>query len=1627
MSKDNSNPTLSPKRSRSRFNHPFAKTSPGPQLSPLADSSRNRDSDSIAVATDGSFVETTSSVAAKALAKWYSEQEGEEYAVQSSVRGGKTFYRIRPRSRPPSPTKVLQSSDTTSTRSNSPVFARSSIQPPPPISPSLRQPSITVSHATPPRLLRVSKSIPLLRHIQQPSSPSSLTGSPPPSLLHPYPALRKSGSTPSLSSLALSQSQVDTTAIPRAKATSADGAGYQVDILGRLLGWDPPKASARGGGTGGREQRKGLAGHLAYGDRDRYLAGSARMRDLPGISVGSSIVSEAEEGDVTDLPEDCAFLSLLPTCKQAPRKGMLLTTDHLPLVVDELASIPEAPSPPGSSSVPPSPSLLPSLPNPERPPIPRSKSHPFGTGVRVPSSRTSSTLRVQDTSTPVPSSEEEGGELRTMREVASSDSIRTAKADDDLPLRRLKRFQDPTVFDFLQSLELAPVFSLHHASNQSSAHPLHANAPHHARLPSSTSVTSSLSDLDPHDIVVSAVPGDDPRFVLWGLKDPELLRPASVPGTPNFGRRGSIVPVEGAPVESPPPSSAGSPAPSSTSKRWSLKDRRSHPSDTTSSPATSVRDSIGSTSADVPNRVLMAATVERWVAELTSQISPELLTGFFLTYRTFVRPLDLFRLLSTRFDWAMATPTGPEDDAARRIVRVRTFVVIRHWLLNHFADDFVPDRKLRTAVTDWLNAESKLERIRASPKDHRLIKGLKKIVRRLKETHVAIGPADAEEGARLLLSSNPNGRRRAGSSEAPPLSPLKEPSDEDVDLEIDHARTGTASTLTSPSRARGRFESAFAKIASPASADSTEFSTLRSPNLSFPLPNSQNAIARSFTSALGTFGRFKRMLGNRAVAGQQQSGGGGHPGFTPTSSTNSGDFGSLELEESATGDLLYAKRGLASFLEYYNIPLVPGPEDTTVETELATPSLDDSTGSDSQYASEALTTPSESDGLSLGGLDDLPPEEHLSGLGLGQSLGLAPNDNFVAVHPARGAFQFDSSAINNFGPSAYDLLDYPPSSSAFLYGRPQSARIELDDVDLSDEDDDVVEVKRTLKRLPGAQNLRIATTLKNLTAGAYRDSIASVMSYGTPNPRVSYGGPERESVAYVDDSEGGPEGVQVVANFVLEGIDSDDDEPGDVEAALRRLEGLVDDTQEREKAKRVARQMEKSDRLAKAKLSTTGIPGEGDAFDEDHDNSSLKRTSKSPSSTGSIPASITSADPTPPILEGAVITNSPEPSPSIANSPFPSPKKTRTRSFSHRTLTSKPTASKIFSQRLPLSAVPSSRISPPTHRSFILHCRTEVLAQQFCLIERDMFRLLSWQELVGGGWRDHTSQNSDVLDWEAYIKERRKLDLAARENGDRTPSALQALIARYNLTSNWVASEIVLTVNLDERVALMAKFIRLAFKCYCQNNFQTMTQIIHGLGLPDIERLRKTWARVPLWEMRKYRGMATFVSPVKNFKHLREVQTALIDEYGPAGQRGPMHRPPAPRGIKSPPPPTGCIPFLGIFLKDLASMSELPTFLDPSSPTTPAEVNAVGDLERIADPTAFFSLRALPEGLRLRPLVNVHKFRMIADEVQLVLAFQEFSEKYLWEPESSLYLRTLKIRCLDSNTLRECSIRLTQA
>jgi len=151
-----------------------------------------------------------------------------------------------------------------------------------------------------------------------------------------------------------------------------------------------------------------------------------------------------------------------------------------------------------------------------------------------------------------------------------------------------------------------------------------------------------------------------------------------------------------------------------------------------------------SPNSEAPRKVLIAATIERWIAQLTSELNYDELLIFFLTYRTYVSAIDLCHLLICRFHWALEsssssppsaagsarssyrfssnTGTGnghgfgrnltvkdhlSNDDMVKRIVRVRTFIAIRYWLLTFFAIDFVPNRELRVLFGNWLNTLAK--------------------------------------------------------------------------------------------------------------------------------------------------------------------------------------------------------------------------------------------------------------------------------------------------------------------------------------------------------------------------------------------------------------------------------------------------------------------------------------------------------------------------------------------------------------------------------------------------------------------------------------------------------------------------------------------------------------------------------------------------------------------------------------------------------------------------------------------------------------------------------------------------------------------------------------------------------
>ena len=97
---------------------------------------------------------------------------------------------------------------------------------------------------------------------------------------------------------------------------------------------------------------------------------------------------------------------------------------------------------------------------------------------------------------------------------------------------------------------------------------------------------------------------------------------------------------------------------------------------------------------------ITAATPARLIAQITSPLflDYELLADFFLTYRNFLSCQELLEYLLSRMKWALAN-----DSDAGRIVRVRTFVALRHWILNYFADDFYLDQLFRQRFCDLVN------------------------------------------------------------------------------------------------------------------------------------------------------------------------------------------------------------------------------------------------------------------------------------------------------------------------------------------------------------------------------------------------------------------------------------------------------------------------------------------------------------------------------------------------------------------------------------------------------------------------------------------------------------------------------------------------------------------------------------------------------------------------------------------------------------------------------------------------------------------------------------------------------------------------------------------------------------
>ncbi|KAK0704791.1 hypothetical protein B0H67DRAFT_360369 [Lasiosphaeris hirsuta] len=259
------------------------------------------------------------------------------------------------------------------------------------------------------------------------------------------------------------------------------------------------------------------------------------------------------------------------------------------------------------------------------------------------------------------------------------------------------------------------------------------------------------------------------------------------------------------------------------------------------------------------------------------------------------------------------------------------------------------------------------------------------------------------------------------------------------------------------------------------------------------------------------------------------------------------------------------------------------------------------------------------------------------------------------------------------------------------------------------------------------------------------------------------------------------------------------------------------------------------------------------------------------------------------------------------------------------------------------------------HLPFILAFDSDILAQQFTLIEKDALNEIDWKDLIDMRWKNAEQNGINSRSWVSFLR-------------DTDARGVEVVIARFNIMVKWAISEIVLTQDAEERARCMIKFIHIAAHCRRYRNFATMAQMTVALTSNEISRLTKTWAMVPASDKHTMQDLETLISPTRNFYSLR----SEMEGGGSLGVAAAE---------------MGCIPFVGIYTHDLLFNAMRPSEI-ASSPST-------------------------------APLVNFERCRTSASIVKTLLRLLESSSLYKFQPIEGITERCLWMGALTDEEIRK--------
>lgn len=194
------------------------------------------------------------------------------------------------------------------------------------------------------------------------------------------------------------------------------------------------------------------------------------------------------------------------------------------------------------------------------------------------------------------------------------------------------------------------------------------------------------------------------------------------------------------------------------------------------------------------------------------------------------------------------------------------------------------------------------------------------------------------------------------------------------------------------------------------------------------------------------------------------------------------------------------------------------------------------------------------------------------------------------------------------------------------------------------------------------------------------------------------------------------------------------------------------------------------------------------------------------------------------------------------------------------------------------------------HVPFILMYDSLSIANQMTLIEREIMMEVDWKDLLDLNMEEKLPI---VTSWLQLLVHNEKL------------SGIDLAVSRFNLTVNWIISEIVMTTDVKLRRNAIQRFIHVAEHCKTFQNYNTLMQIVLALSSIIVQKYTDTWRLIEPGDLLTWEGLKNIGSLDKNYSVLRQ----LLNSIDP---------------IK------GCIPFIVLYLSDLSLNFEKKDWIVPA-------------------------------------------------------------------------------------------------